>query len=86
MIGVDHDELEPLEVFHFKAVNGIGAGAPDTDEFDGDATIHQKLGVEGQFNGIHDAAQEVVKSRVTLCKKPDFRRTGADFSPWVLIP
>jgi len=86
MIGVDHRELQPLKVFHFEAVHGVGTGAADTDKFNRNAAVSEELGIEGQFGRIHDAAQEVVKRRVTLCMKPDLRRTGADFSPWVLIP
>jgi|GEM_PF-6909319 len=52
-IGVDHRELEALEVFHLEAVHRIGTRAAHPHQFDGNVAVGENLVLERKFVGIH---------------------------------
>jgi hypothetical protein len=63
-VGVDHRQLQPLEILHLEPVHGVGAGATDADQLDRDVAVGEQLVLEGKFVEIH-GAQELAKKRVT---------------------
>ena len=41
-------ELETVEILHFQAVDGVGAGAAEADDLDGDAAVGEQIGGKRQ--------------------------------------
>ena len=96
MIGVDHGELEPLQVFHFQPIDGVRAGAADADELDRDVAIGEERVFEREFVEIHRGSVVADDSVASLRRlmsssslegvfsqlvlRADPQRTGADIA------
>ena len=53
MVGVDHRQLQPLEILHLQPVDGVGAGAAHADELDGDVAVGEQRVLERKFVEVH---------------------------------